>query len=270
MKDLEKLVADSDLTEDEIRMILKSKKPALTKKPHHHHFGRSKAKIGVVSDLHVGSQWFSEKAFDASRRKFNSEKVDAIYVPGDIIEGMSGREGHPYTLTHLGVSAQMDYAVDLLNQYKQPIFFITGNHDEWAKKKGDMGVLVGPEIERRVKDATFLGEYEASVYLAPNVRVDLTHRGNSAYALSYSLQKRINALEGGHKPDIILNGHLHKYLHMFYRNINALECGTLQHQTDFLAMKGSPAHVGFSIMDVEFGKKGVTGFNNKWCPVYEK
>jgi predicted phosphodiesterase len=213
-KKLEKLVNATELTDKEIEILLKSKKPTL-RKTQRFDMGKGDILVGVVSDQHYGSAYSSEKAHDASVQVFKSEKPDFLLMPGDFIEGMSGREGHVYELSDIGITSQLRTAVDRLNQYGLPIYGITGNHDGWAKTKADMGLEVGPELEARVKDFSFLGEYEGEVQLNPNITIKLSHRGNSAYALSYSGQKRLNAYEGGTKPDIEFNGHIQKAMYMF-------------------------------------------------------
>lgn len=266
--ELEKLLRKTPLTDAELKQILLSSKPRPSIK-YHHDFGKKKIKLGLVSDLHIGHKMFDYKAFDKSVKVFNREKVDLIISPGEIIEGMSGRDGHIYELKHVGYTAQMNEAVKLLKRYKAPFHFITGNHDAWGKNKGNAGYEVGPELERRLPNSKFLGEMQARVDLGNHTYLDLTHRGNTAYALSYPLQKLINALEGGSKPDILCNGHLHKSLYLFYRNIHALESGTLERQTEFMKMKGSPAMVGFWILDISLRDKGgVERFKPTWYPQY--
>jgi predicted phosphodiesterase len=267
-KSLERLIKQSNLTEGELRRLLQHNRH-VPQKVSKHTFGDAHFRVGVVSDPHIGSKYFNLVAFEASVRKFKSDNVDMVLCPGDIIEGMSGRDGHVYELTHIGYSAQLDYACELLKQYGKPFYFTTGNHDEWAKKKANGGLLIGPEIEKRVKDTHFLGEYDATMQLN-GVRIDLMHRGNTAYALSYPGQKLINAIEGGNKPEIIFNGHLHKSVYMFYRNIHFFESGTLQNQSEFMRMKGSPAMVGFWVVDIWANKSSITGLQPVWHPIYLK
>lgn len=258
-----------NLTPEELKILLKQiQKPEREVRTFNHFYNSKRLKIGVFSDPHWGSLFSKERYVDDAVKRFNKEKVEAIYVPGDIVEGMSHREGHIFELNVVGFTNQMDYAVAQFEKFKQPIFFTTGNHDEWAKKKSDIGFLVGPELDNRVKHATFLGEYTARVMLLPSVEMRLTHEGSAAYALSYSGQKRINSLSGGTKPNIILNGHIHKLLYMMYRNIHYFECGTLQEQTPFMAMKGTPAMVGFSVLDISFNRQGINELDYKLFPYY--
>ena len=256
MGDLEKLIEKNRLTEKEVIAAIKQlSSPQKTINIHNHPWSNYHTKLGIISDTHIGSKYFNQKVFDESYKTFNREKVDAIYHAGDIIEGMSNRDGHIYELETLGASNQVNQAADILSQYKQPLFFITGNHDDWSKIKANQGYLVGPELEQKIPNSKFLGEYTANIQLGDNTIMRLTHEGSTAYALSYSLQKRINSMEGGTKPDILINGHLHKMLYMFYRNIHAFESGTMQNQTPFMAMKGSPAHMGYYVLDIYFNKK---------------
>ncbi len=228
-------------------------------------------RVGVISDTHYGSKFFDNQCHKDSIKMFNKYKVDMILHAGDVLEGMSNREGHVYELEDLGLTAQLDKAEKLMREYLQPIYFITGNHDEWAKKKSDQGMIIGDMIADKLENATFLGEYYANLQLGGDngITIRLSHEGGLAYALSYSLQKRINALSGGTKPHAIFNGHLHKAIYMFYRNIHAFEAGTLQKQTPFMAMKGSPAHVGFWIVDFKWNKSGINELTQRFYPHYE-
>jgi len=226
-------------------------------------------RVGIISDWHVGNKNFRKDVFEDSVKEFNKQKVDEIYHIGDVIEGMSNREGHIYELDIPGVSGQLDVAVDLLKQYRQPITGILGNHDLWAMKKANQGVDVGNELENRVNGMTMIGHLYGDIEINPKTSIRLSHEGSSAYALSYSLQKRINALSGGDKPSVIFNGHLHKALYMFYRNVHAVEAATFESQTEFMKMKGSPAHVGFWIADIHYNKNGVTKFSPTFYPYYD-
>ncbi len=263
------LIRKSRLTKDEIALLLRSRKPVFTKPVQRQHFGKDKIRIGIVPDLHIGSKYFNEPAYHAMVQKFTDEKVDAVYSVGDLIEGMSGRDGHVFELEDIGYTAQLNHAIRLLKIIKQPFLFIQGNHDMWARNKANAGLDIGQEVERRLPNSRYLGEMEATVEVAPNIRLRLTHRGNSStYALSYSGQRMINNIAREQDlPQILINGHLHKAIYMQYRGIHYLEAGTLQEQTEFMKLKGAPANVGFWIVEIEKDKKGLTGFRPCWYPI---
>lgn len=256
-----------DIKEQEI-ILTQLQQPQRKIETYKHDFNSNHIKLGIISDTHIGSKYFNKQILDNSIKIFNKEKVDAIYHCGDVIEGMSNREGHCYELEKIGFTSQIEYAAELLSKYKQPLFFITGNHEEWAKKKSNIGYVVGHDLENKINGSKYLGEYTANIDLGKDVIMRLTHEGNSAYALSYSGQKRINALEGGTKPNIIFNGHLHKMLYMNYRNIHFFEAGAMQNQTSFMAMKGSPAMTGFIVADIYFNKDGINRLTTSMYPYY--
>jgi len=50
----------------------------------------------------------------------------------------------------------------------------------------------------------------AKINLTPNCVLEINHPlDGAAYALSYALQKRIDAMSGGEKPNILFDGHHH-------------------------------------------------------------
>lgn len=263
--ELERLV----LTPEEEKHILQQLlKPERVRKSFDMFANSRHVKYGVASDLHIGSKYFRPDIFEQSIETFTREGVDAILIPGDVIEGMSNREGHIYELETIGTSAQVQKAIELLKGFKQPILFTTGNHDEWAKNKSNQGVLVGPTIEAGVKGSKWLGEYTADLRLSPQTFIRLTHEGAASYALSYSGQKRVAALSHDEKPAVILNGHIHKSLYMNIRNLHYFECGTFQDQTPFMRMKGSPAMVGYWVIGIGHNRKGVNRVDQTWFPGY--
>ena len=197
--------------------------------------------------------------------------VDKIYQAGDILEGMSGRDGQIYELSEIGYQKQMEKAVKMFRLLKDfQVYGIDGNHDEWYQNKANMGIIVGQELEKNVENYTHLGQMEADVELRPDITMKLYHgRDGTAYAVSYKMQKLMESLTGGEKPNVILSGHYHKALYMFNRNIHGLECGTMCGQTGWMRGKKIPAHKGFWIADIELGKGGIGKFAPQFFPGYK-
>lgn len=228
--------------------------------------------FGVISDTHIGHWNYRRDVTKHAKKMFDDEGIDALLIPGDICEGMSGRDGHVYELEHIGASNQLDYATEQLSQFKQPIYAITASnsHDGWFHSKGDMGLEVGTELERRLDNFNFIGNDEADIVTDQGMIIRMVHPGGgTAYAISYKAQKYANSLSGGQKPHIVLEGHFHKALYMFYRNIHMFESGCLQNQTIFMKKKGTPAHVGYWLIKARGSKKGITSIEPKFIPFYE-
>jgi len=272
-----KVLAEFDLSPAEVKNVLKNFK---NMNPHRYtkrsiEFGDKHTKFGVFSDSHMGHEGYDPHKMDVARFYFKKEGVDFIVNSGDTIEGMSGRDGHIYEVTHIGATAQMDFAteefkkLDLWNVYS---IEADSSHGGWFKSKGNMGLDIGPELERRIKSYIFLGYDEQDLDIGNGITLRLRHPGGgTAYALSYKMQKYVESISGGDKPNIVVQGHFHKAGYNFYRNIHCFDAGTLCDQTPFMKKTNSPAHTGFWIVDAyaDKHKKGVERIKSEFFPFYE-
>ena len=257
----------SALTPQERKVLLQGLGKEHKVSIHDHHWSSKHIKFGYFSDPHIGHSEFCVELFEKMVSLFKKEKIEVVYSPGDIVEGMSGRPGHIYELTHIGATAQANYASDLISQIPCQVFSILGNHDLWFKEKRDIGLNVGELIQARCKNFTCLGEWEADITLAPNVVMKLFHANDgSAYASSYKLQKLIESFTGGEKPSIVLSGHYHKQLELFIRNVFGFECGTLCGQSRFMRGKKLAAHMGFGIMEIWVNDNGIERLRHEFVP----
>jgi predicted phosphodiesterase len=229
-------------------------------------------KIGVIADTHIGQEKFDSGLFEYAGKIFREKGVKNVYHSGDILEGASGRDGQCFELTHIGFENQVTYAAELLKKHFKglQVYGIIGNHDLWFKQKNNAGVNVGTVLQDRAKNFHYLGEMEADIKLGKNCVMKLFHPGDgTAYASSYKIQKLVESLEGGSKPAILIEGHYHKALYMFQRNVHCIEAGTLCGQTGWMRGKKIPAHKGFWILDIETGEKGIKSFSPTFYPAYD-
>ena len=188
-------------------------------------------RFGVVSDTHLGSKWQQLTHLNTLYDMFDREGIDTVYHAGDVTEGVNMRRGHEFEVFVHGADAQVEYVIEKYPRRSGIVTkFITGNHDHSAIKHA--GHDIGVAIANKRSDMVYLGRSQAKVYLTPNCVLEINHPlDGAAYALSYGLQKMIDAMSGGEKPNIYLGGHHHKAMYLFYRNIHAFECGTTQAQT---------------------------------------
>jgi metal-dependent hydrolase (beta-lactamase superfamily II) len=133
MSELEKILNKHNITEKELNKILKD-----TKKPEPLQYNEYKlpynekhVKFTVISDTHMGHNKYNPDILTHAIKNSKRQHSEFFFHCGDIVEGMSGREGHIYELTHIGASKQMDYAVEQLSQIDIPIYAITAtnSHD---------------------------------------------------------------------------------------------------------------------------------------------
>jgi predicted phosphodiesterase len=267
---LDKILKKHNLSEKELTTIIKSSKSHIQDKGEELHISDKHYKYGYFSDAHIGHNMFKENLFDKMVKVFNQENVDFVINCGDTLEGMSGRPGHVFELTHIGFAEQFKYAKELLSLIKQPIYGIDGNHDQWYYKKGDMGIIVGSELENDIKNYNFLGQNEGVIIPSKSTSIMLNHPNDgSAYAQSYKLQKLIESLSGGEKPSIVHEGHYHKALYMFTRNVHGFESGTLSDQSAYMRGKKIAANVGFGVVDVFWDNKGIERLKHEFIPFYK-
>ena len=232
--------------------------------------GDKTIRFGVVSDTHLGSFWQQITHLNTMYDIFEREGIDTVYHCGDITEGVNMRVGQKYECFSYGVDNQTNYVVQNYPKRKNILTkFIIGNHDTSGIKSA--GVNIGEIINYRRDDMEYLGVLNAKVELTPNCILELNHPLDGAnYAFSYSLQKTIDAMSGGEKPSILLNGHHHKFFTMFYRNIHALEVATFESQTPWMRGKRIAAHMGGTIITAHVNEEGfIQRFSPEFFPFYK-
>jgi hypothetical protein len=108
------------------------------------------------------------------------------------------------------------------------------------------------------------------VSLKGNAILKLWHgEDGDSYALSYRLQKIIESLSGGEKPNIILAGHTHKSFYLpNYRNVEAISGGAMCKQSRWMRSTRKANHSGFWRIDLWIGKRGITKCSPTWYPFY--
>lgn len=102
----------------------------------------------------------------------------------------------------------------------------------------------------------YLGQDTATV-IENGVKIVLDHPGGgSAQSLSYKPQKRIEILESGIKPKILLIGHYHKSYSFIYRNVRGIFVPSFCDKTQFQQKQGLLNVVGAYFLDIYSDNKG--------------
>jgi predicted phosphodiesterase len=219
--------------------------------------------------MHFGSIYTDPNMTLEAIKVFDKEKVDIVVCAGDIVEGMMGRPGDVYELSHIGYKAQRDESIRVLSNIKQPFYSISGNHDASYNSKHGVGANIVEDICSNLSNATYLGHDEGDISVK-GIMIRLFHGGDGAgYAISYRGQKIIEALSGGEKPNLLITGHSHKSIYMFNRNVHYIEAGTLQMQSSWMRGKKLAAHVGFSIANLTIKDKEIKSLQYTWYPFYK-
>lgn len=231
--------------------------------------GAQVIKFAVISDIHIGSKYTQLTHLHNFYDRLVMEGVTDVYNAGDLTEGLKMRPGHEYEVYTISADEMRD---DVIKNYpcREGIVthFITGNHDASIYKH--IGYDIGAAIADKRPDMDYLGRDCAIVHLTPNCTLELRHPWDGvSYATSYKLQKMIESMESDSKPNILVVGHYHKQLYMFYRNVHGLYPGCFQGQTPFTRGKGISVYLGGYIVTVRVLEDGtIVGFQPEFIPYY--
>lgn len=250
-----------------------SKNVAQPKRVYQHSFGDVvKKKIMVISDSHMGSIYQMIDYLNFLYDYAQKEGITDVYHIGDIVDGhYINRPEQLYALSSIGFDAQLKNVIDNY-PYRPGIttYFILGNHDETHIRNG--GANIGTAIGRIRQDMKYLGIGTARIMLTKNCSMDMLHPlDGSSYALSYSGQKYMDALTGGDKPNILVVGHHHKAMYMFYRNIHYYEVPSTCMQSNWEKRNRLNNTAGAWILNIEVDELGtISSITNELLPHYAK
>jgi len=232
-------------------------------------FEGKRIRFCLTGDWHLGSMFSDTDRIYQLYEEIEKEGCEFVANGGDITEGMSNRPGHIYELSHLGYEEQKKHAVDVIKDCPVPMFGISGNHDRWFIKSSGANILGDIENELGKDKFTFLGHDEGDISLKGHAILKLWHgEDGNTYAISYRVQKIVEALTGGEKPDILSCHHVHKFNYIFTRHIHAISAGCMESQSKWMRSKRIEAHTGFVIVDATVNKDGVAKVNLTWYPFY--
>jgi UDP-2,3-diacylglucosamine pyrophosphatase LpxH len=230
--------------------------------PSENHFenewnGEKVIRFGLMGDTQINSKYTQITHLHKLYDFYAKEGIKVVYHNGDIDEGEQMRKGHQYEIHNQGVD---DHKEEIVRVYPRregiETRFITGNHDASMIKLA--GVDIGRMISAERPDMKYLGQDSAVIHLTDNCNLELCHPGDgTAYAMSYKVQKRIEAMSGGEKPNVLAIGHYHKAEYIpEYRNVHAFQTGCLQAQTPFMRGKGISAMIGGWIVELHLNVDG--------------
>lgn len=220
-----------------------------------------------MGDTQINSKYTQLTHLHDFYDKCVEEGITTVYHTGDIDDGDQMRIGHQYELYNVGADAHVDEIVRVYPHREGIITkFITGNHDASIYKKS--GHDIGKSIAEQRSDMIYLGRDCAVINLTPNCTLELRHPWDgTSYALSYKIQKIIDAMDTWNKPSILAVGHYHKTEQLFYKDVFAFQTGCFQGPTPFTVGKGISVAMGGWIIEVDVHDDGtIEGINARFIP----
>lgn len=231
--------------------------------------GEKIIRFGLMGDTQINSKYTQITHLHTLYDVYASEGLDTVYHTGDIDEGEEMRPGHKYECYNQGADDHVDEIVRVYPKREGiTTHFITGNHDHSLIKRA--GMDIGKPIADKRPDMKYLGQSCAIISLTDNCTMELRHPiDGTAYAISYKIQKMIEAMSGGEKPNILAVGHYHKSEYMMYRNVHSVQTGCLQAQTPFMRGKSIAAMMGGWIIEIHVNDDGtIRRFKQEFIPFY--
>jgi hypothetical protein len=235
--------------------------------------------FAVASDLHFGSKYHLRSYLLDFIGNAYERGVRLILLPGDNLDGCY-RHGR-WELTHHGFKDQADDFLSGLPRHKGLRYIgITGNHDETFEKESGLVVHYALNDMARARgrnDFELLGARGAYIRLkAPGERrgcvVELWHPlKGPAYALTYGMQKHVEAYPVGRKPDMLFTGHWHQACYFVSRGVHCFSSGTFQGGGSSFgkALGGAPTIGGWAVRYALTGEGTVRDVDINFRSYYE-
>jgi len=216
--------------------------------------------LAVMSDLHVGSKHCLEEEITRFAEFAYGEGFRHILIPGDLCEGDLRHHGFKHEVRYHGFDEQVDNLLRILPvlpglEYRCCV----GNHEinSYWKTIGmrpDLAIQIkAHEAGRHDFFATgAMTKAMESAYLLVNpgdpeteIKVELSHTDDKkTYAISYSLQKHVEAIQPGAKPHLLLKGHLHSHSFFDLRGIVCVQAACFKSQGTWERQKRMSPQVG--------------------------
>lgn len=210
----------------------------------------------IVSDTHFGNIHQQLHLLNEIYREAYNRGITTVYHCGDMVDGnYLNRPEQPRQQFLHGFDEQVSYVVDMYPEVEGiTTKYILGSHDETHYKNGQ--ATISEWISRCRHDMIYLGQDTATV-IENGVKIVLDHPGGgSAQSLSYKPQKRIEILESGIKPKILLIGHYHKSYSFIYRNVRGILVPSFCDKSQFQQKQGLLNVVGAYFLDIYSDNKG--------------
>jgi len=212
--------------------------------------GRTRYRIGLVSDTHGGSRFEQLTALRDFYRHADEQRVDFFVHAGDMTQGPDAMHKDQWQGVHAhNAEEQANYVIGTYprSARKKPTYVIGGNHDGSFFKSD--GTNVVRRICERRPDMVYTGQ-DAAYLTVAGLRMYVVHPdGGGAYAKSYKPQKVAESVPHERTVAMSIIGHYHVYGHFLHQEMQVLMLPCFQSQYGWLARKGLRPEVGGVILE---------------------
>lgn len=184
----------------------------------------------VTASISKGQKQIQHYWYDLAIPTCKSFKVDTIIHFGDAIQGCNPKEGGIDVMT-----ANLDLQVDAIEELMKPLVKKRIYHQLSGTKYHEaLNVRIHRELARRLepitKESHFQGKF-ANIHLVGTEKVlNCAHAATSALIYPATVIDReltfvkVAVAEGRvPRPDYVVRGHLHRYMHLDYPDIHGVQ-----------------------------------------------
>lgn len=232
-----------------------------------------------TTDNHLCNKHSRLDVLKAAYAHAYEQGIRRAYNAGNWIDG-EARFNRTELVTAPGMDNQLDYMIDKwpVHEGMETHYIAGDDHEGWYQQRE--GIEIGRYLQSRAEqqgrnDLKYLGYGEADVkllYGKGSAVARIVHPGGgSAYAISYTDQKRVESYQGGEKPQAEFVGHYHKFNHGYPREVHTIQGGCTCDQTMFMRKKRLQAHVGYSFINIKQAADGtIVRLSVEWFPFYDR
>jgi len=207
-----------------------------------------------ISDTHMCSKHDRVDILNYLYDEAVKRGVDAVLHCGDISDGMyTNRPQQIYELRCHGFDEHLDYVVKRYPKTELKTYFIGGNHLDTYIRNG--GSDFGKAISRERDDLIYLNPDTAKIRLG-NLGILMHHgSGQKAYSLSYKIQRYAETIDDP-KIQIIMQGHFHNAMYMYYMGKHCFQVGSLVDENNWSRSLGLKNEKSCYWVEVDCDSKG--------------
>lgn len=246
----EQLLADHGVSVKELQQLLRAKNQPRVRleRPRKTRTYR----FGLISDTHLVDKACALAELKDFYTRCAKLGIKEVLHCGDLASGLTVYKGQINDMVCFGFDNHLEYVVKHYPHVDGvKTIFVGGNHCENYALSGAGELDFCAHLARERKDIEYLGLYDGVVKLN-GVTIELHHGAKGMpYSCSYHLQKYVEKIGAGTKPQIYALGHYHTSLYMFYRNIHCFLPGCFQRPTNLSVRLGLPNLIGGWILEME-------------------
>lgn len=211
-------------------------------------------KLLLISETHLASKYDRVDILRYLYQEAEDKGVNYVLHAGDLTEGRSKRDDQIYMLKESSFTGQRDYVVDKYPKSNIPTYIIAGNHDYWWIQRA--GADIVKDICDRRDDLHYLGSDCEDLKIG-KLKVRMYHGAKGkAYALSYKLQKYLDAIPPEELPHILQTGHIHQAFYMKQGHTHCFQTSCLEDLTPYERSMGFNNDKSCWWVDVYMDNKG--------------